>query len=75
MFIRENMLVKATRHDGVTYTGRVNRIVIQSCDDRGGCPHALMIISQDKRNIESEGDFGCICEWVDQLRSIEVLER
>lgn len=74
MLIEENMLVKVTHDDGTTYTGTVYKIVIQPCEDDNNRPHALIFISQDKRFIEQEGEFGCVSEWVDKLQAIEVLE-
>lgn len=73
MFIEENMLIRATHYDGTTYTGTVYKIVIQPCENDSNRPHALLFISQDKRYIEQEGEFGCVSEWVDCLRTIELL--
>lgn len=75
MYIEEGMLVKATHDDGKTFTGTVYKIVVQPCKDDNNRPHALIFISQDKRFIEQEGEFGCVSEWVDKLQSIEVLEK
>ena len=74
MFIEEGMLIKATHDDGKTFTGTVYKIVVQPCKDDNNRPHALIFISQDKRFIEQEGEFGCVSEWVDKLQSIQVLE-
>lgn len=74
MFIEENMLVKVTHDDGITYTGTIYKIVIQPCEDDNNRPHALIFSSQDKRFIEQEGEFGCVSEWVDKLKFVEVLE-
>lgn len=74
MFIEEGMLIKATHDDGKTFTGTVYKIVVQPCKDDNNRPHALIFISQDKRFIEQEGEFGCVSEWVDKLQSIKVLE-
>ncbi len=75
MFIEEKMLIKATHDDGTTFTGKVYKIVIQPCKDDNNRPHAMIFISQDKRFIEQEGEFGCVSEWVDKLKSIEILEK
>lgn len=75
MFIEEEMLIKATHDDGKTFTGTVYKIVVQPCEDDNNRPHALIFISQDKRFIKQEGEFGCVSEWVDKLKSIEVLEK
>ncbi len=75
MFIEEGMLIKATHDDGKTFTGTVYKIVVQPCKDDNNRPHALIFISQDKRFIEQEGEFGCVSEWVEKLKSIEVLEK
>lgn len=73
MFIKENMLIKATCDDETTYTGNVYKIVIQLCQDDGNRPHALLFISQDKRYIEQDGEFGCASVWVDKIKTIEFL--
>lgn len=75
MFIEEKMLIKATHDDGTTFTGKVYKIVIQPCKDDNNRPHAMIFISQDKQFIEQEGEFGCVSEWVDKLKSIEILEK
>ena len=75
MFIAEGMLIKATHDDGKTFTGTVYKIVVQPCKDDNNRPHALIFISQDKRFIEQEGEFGCVSEWVDKLKSIEILKK
>lgn len=74
MFIEEGMLIKATHDDGKSFTGTVYKIVVQPSKDDNNRPHALIFISQDKRFIEQEGEFGCASEWVDKLQSIKVLE-
>lgn len=73
MFIKENMLIKAVCNDGTTYTGNVYSIVIQLCEDDNNRPHALLFISQDKRYVGQDGEFGCASVWVDSLKSIEIL--
>ena len=70
---RKNMLIRATHDDGTTYTGTVYKIAIQSCENDNNRPHALIFISQDKRYSKQEGEFGCVSEWVDRLKSIELL--
>ncbi len=75
MFIKEKMKIRATDDDNKTYTGSVYRIVIQPCKDDNNRPHALVFISQDKRFIAEEGEFGCASLWVDKLKSIEALEK
>lgn len=73
MFIEENMFVRAVdKHDN-TYTGTICKIVVQPCKDDDNQPHALIFISQDKKYINSEGDFGCISLWVDKLKSLETI--
>lgn len=74
MFIEEKMLIKATCEDGTTFTGKVYKIEIQLCEDDNNRPHALLFISQDKRYIEQDGEFGCVSVWVDKLKSIEVMD-
>ena len=69
------IIIKATHDDGTTFTGKVYKIVIQPCKDDNNRPHAMIFISQDKRFIEQEGEFGCVSEWVDKLKSIEILEK
>ena len=73
MFIEPGMLVRANCSDGATFTGKVYAITIQPCRDDNNKPHALLFISQDKRFMEQEGDFGCASLWVDFIDSIEVL--
>lgn len=73
MFIKENTLIKVTCDDKTTYTGNVYKIVIQLCQDDDNRPHALLFISQDKRYIEQDGEFGCATVWVDKVKSIELL--
>lgn len=67
------MLIKAICDDETTYTGKVYKIVIQICEDDDNRPHALLFISQDKKYIEQDGEFGCASLWVDKLKSIEVI--
>lgn len=73
MFIENDTLVKATYFDKTTYTGKVYKIVVQMCEDDNNRPHALLFISQDKKYIEQDGEFGCVSLWVDKLKSIEVI--
>lgn len=73
MFIEENMLIRTVCDDGTVFTGRVYRIVIQLCEDDNNRPHALLFISQDKKYIEQDGEFGCASVWVDKLKSVEIL--
>ena len=73
MFIEENMKVCAIDNDGKTYSGNIYKIVIQPDDEDGNRPHALLFISQDKENIEQNGEFGCAALWVDKLKSIDIL--
>lgn len=68
------MKIKATDDENKTYTGSVYRIVIQPCEDDNNRPHALLFVSQDKKYIEQDGDFGCASLWVDKLKSIELLQ-
>lgn len=73
MFIQENMRIKATDEKNITFTGTVYKIVIQLCEDDDNRPHALLFISQDKRYVNQEGEFGCVSLWVDKVKSIEML--
>lgn len=73
MFIKENMVVKATCDDNTTYMGKVYKIVIQLCDDDNNKPHAMLFISQDEKRESTDCDFGCVSLWVDRLKSIEVI--
>lgn len=75
MFIKENMYVRAVDKNDNTYTGTVYKIVVQPCKDDDNQPHTLIFISQDKKYINSEGDFGCASLWVEKLKSIELLEK
>lgn len=60
MFIENGTLVKVTCCDNATYTGRVYKTTIQLCKYDNDRPHALVFISQDKRYIKQEGEFGCV---------------
>ena len=73
MFIEENMKIRAIDDNDKTYTGSVYRIVIQPCKDDNNRPHALLFISQDKKYIKQDGEFGCASLWVDRLKSVEIL--
>ena len=73
MFIEEGMHVKAIDEKGKSFTGDVYKIAVQSCKDDGGRPHALIFVSQDKRYIKDEGEFGCVSLWVDKLKSIDAV--
>ena len=73
MFIESGTLVKAVNCDGATYTGTIYKTTIQLCSDDNNRPHALVFISQDKRFIAEEGDFGCVALWVDKIKSLELL--
>lgn len=73
MFIEVGRSVKAVCNDGTTYTGKLYALVIQLCEDDKNRPHALAFISQDKRFIDTEGDFGQASVWVDKLKSLEVM--
>ncbi len=73
MFIKKNELVKAIYCDGTIYTGTVYDTAVQLCNDDNNRPHALIFISQDKRFISEEGEFGCIALWVDKIKSLERL--
>ena len=73
MFIEEKMKIRAIDDDNKTYTGSVYRIVIQPCEDDNNRPHALLFISQDKKYITQDGEFGCASLWVDRLKSVEIL--
>lgn len=75
MFIEENNSIKAIDTNGNSYTGKVFKIVIQPCKEDNNKPHAIIFISQDKKHINSEGDFGCASLWVDKLKFIELLEK
>ena len=74
MFIENETLVKATYFDDTTYTGKVYKTAIQLCEDDNDKPHALVFISQDKRFIEQDGEFGCVSLWVDKIKSLEILD-
>ena len=73
MFIEKGTLVKVTYCDNTTYTERVYKITIQLCKDDNDRPHALVFISQDKRYIKQEGEFGCVSLGVDKIKSLEIL--
>ena len=73
MFFEKGNKVTAIDNDGKSYTGNIFAIVIQNCDDDENRPHALLFISQDRRFIDKEGDFGCISLWVDKLSSLTLL--
>lgn len=73
MFIEEKMKIRAITDDDKSYTGSVYRIVIQTCKDDNNRPHAVLFISQDKKYIEQEGEFGCASLWVDKIKSVDVL--
>lgn len=73
MFIENGTLVRAVNCDGKTYTGTIYETTIQLCGDDNNRPHALVFISQDKRFIEQDGEFGCASLWVDKLQKLEVL--
>ena len=73
MFIEEKMKIRVTDDYENSYTGSVYKIVIQSCEDDNNRPHAILFISQDKKYIEQEGEFGCASLWVDKLKSIEIV--
>lgn len=67
------MLIKATDEKNTTFTGTVYKIVIQLCENDDNRPHALLFISQDKRYVNQDGEFGCVSLWIDRLKSIEIL--
>lgn len=67
------MLIKATDEKNITFTGTVYKIVIQLCEDDDNRPHALLFISQDKRYVNQDSEFGCVSLWIDKLKSIEIL--
>lgn len=71
MFIENGTLVRAVCDDNTTYTGTVYKTTIQLCKDDNNRPHALVFISQDKRFIKQEGDFGCASLWVDKLKELK----
>lgn len=73
MFIENGTLVKAVYCDNTTYTGTIYKTTIQLCSDDNNRPHALVFISQDKRFVAQEGDFGCAALWVDKIQSLECL--
>lgn len=73
MFIKEKMRIRAITDDNKSYTGTVYKIVIQPCEDDNNRPHSVIFISQDKKYIEQEGEFGCASLWVEKLKSIELL--
>jgi len=73
MFFEENQLVKATDFNNQSYTGTIYKMAIQNCTDDNNKPHAIVFISQDKRFLDVEGDFGCVSLWVDKLKSLELL--
>lgn len=73
MFFEKGNMVTAIDENGRSYTGTILTIVIQNCKDDCNRPHALLFISQDKRFIDKEGEFGCISLWVDKLHSIVLI--
>lgn len=74
MFIEENMTVRAVTKDDEVFTGTVIKIVIQPCEEDNNKPYAVIFISQDKKYIDTEGEFGCAALSVNWLKSIEFLE-
>ena len=74
MFIEEKMKIRAITDDNKTYSGIVFRIVIQPCEDDNWRPHALLFLSQDKKYVKQDGEFGCASLWVDKIKSIEIIE-
>lgn len=74
MFIENGTLVRLTYFDDKVYTGEVYRTTIQLCEDDNNKPHALVFISQDKRFIEQDGEFGCASLWVEKIKSLEILD-
>ena len=73
MFIDENMLMRVTDNYNKTYTGKIYKTDIVLCEDDNNNPHALLFLSQDKRYIEQDGEFGCASLWVEKIKKIEVL--
>lgn len=74
MFFEKNNYVRAVCDDGTKYTGTIYNIAIQNCADDDNRPHALLFISQDKRFIREEGEFGCVSLWIDKIKTLELLE-
>ena len=73
MFIENGTLVRAVDCDDKTYTGTIYETTRQLCGDDNNRPHALLFISQDKRFIEQDGEFGCASLWVEKIKKIEIL--
>ena len=67
------MKIRAVTDDNKSYTASVYKIVIQTCKNDNNRPHAILFISQDKKYIEQDGEFGCASLWIDKLKAIEVL--
>lgn len=72
MFIEEKMKIRVTDENNAIFTGTVYKIDIVY--EKNEKPHALLFVSQDKKYISQEGDFGCAALWADKIQSIEVLE-
>ncbi len=73
LFIENGTLVRAVNCDNKTYTGKIYKTDIVLCEDDDNNPHALLFLSQDKRFIEQDGDFGCASLWVEKIKKLEVL--
>ena len=74
MFIDTNILVKITCKDNVSYTGTVYKIVLQPSADNFEKFYTLLFISQDKRFVGQEGEFGCASVWLNNIKHIDVLQ-
>lgn len=74
MTVERGQLVRVKAIDGNTYTGTIYQIVIEQCEDDDNKPHAMIFISQDRRFINSEGEFGHVSLWLEAIESIRKLE-
>lgn len=74
MTVERGQLVRVKAIDGNTYTGTIYQIVIEQCEDDDNKPHAMIHISQDRRFINSEGEFGHVSLWLEAIESIRKLE-
>lgn len=73
MFIDKGTLVRVICCDDTTYTGKIYKTVIQLCGDNNR-PNVLVFISQDKRFIANDGDFGCAALCVDKIKSLQCVD-
>lgn len=72
MFIEKGMKIRAITKHGLSYTGTIMDLAIQPCEDDHNRPHALLIITQDYKYVEIEGEFEHVTLWVEKLEQIEV---